>query len=84
MSASQSAGVNLLCLRDDPALGLLTPPGPNVIGDACFHGGRNPECPVHSAEIVVHEIQGNSVPVALQFLAEPVREPHEAAHPHSH
>lgn len=43
-----------------------------MVGDASRHCGRDAESLVDSAEIVVHEVQGDHMIVILQFLAESV------------
>jgi hypothetical protein len=39
---------------------------------------------VNAAEVVVHEVQRNCVPVVLQLLAESACQPRKTAHPHPH
>jgi len=39
---------------------------------------------VDAPEIVVHEVQRDSVEVILQFLAEGIRQPGEPSHLHPH
>jgi hypothetical protein len=39
---------------------------------------------VDAAEVEVHEVQRNHVPVVLHFFTETIGEPCKTAHPHSH
>jgi hypothetical protein len=57
---------------------------PDVIGDSGFHRGGNAKTGMHSAEIVVREVQRDSGFQIQQFLAESTRQAREAADRHTH
>lgn len=44
---------------------------PNMVCRTRFHGGRDAQCLVNTAEIVVHKIQGHGMTVILNLFADP-------------
>ena len=48
---------------------------PNVVGNASGHRRRNPKRLMHSAIVVMHEVDRNSGNVVFDLLREPIREP---------
>jgi hypothetical protein len=57
---------------------------PSVIAQSGFHRWRDPQRHMTPAEIVVHKIESNRVAVIVEFFTEPVCQPREASHGHSH
>src|SRR3990167_1791943 len=56
---------------------------PNVVGDSCFHRGGHSKAFMNSAEVVMHEVKGESVIQVLDLLAEGVSEPRHSPHGHA-
>ena len=46
-----------------------------MVGYACFHRWRDSERLVNAAEVVIHEMEGDSALVVLNFLGKAIREP---------
>lgn len=55
-----------------------------MVGYSSLHGGGDAERLMHPTEVIVHEIQGHSVTVIVDLLAESVRQPRESSHGHAH
>jgi len=55
-----------------------------MISETRFHCRSYAQRLMDSAEVVVHEIKGDHVPVVLKFLAEGICQARESAHSHSH
>lgn len=75
-----SAQSNLLRREQADHLGKL----PNVVGQTSRHRRSDAQCAVDAAKIVVDEIESHGQPMVLYFFGEPICQPSEAAHLHSH
>src|SRR5882724_235896 len=55
-----------------------------MVSQSRFHGRSNPQGFVNPAEVVVHEVQGDSVAVIFDLFGKTVGQAGEASHAHSH
>ena len=57
---------------------------PDVVGDSGSHSRGNPQRLVDAAEIVIHEVQRNSVAEVFHLFGKSIGQPGEPPHAHAH